>query len=75
MSDVKKVAELSADATAVLTALRASDRPLTLAEIKTIVPTAAPAHLNALRTRGLVDAADTEVEVMVKKTVLAYSAK
>lgn len=75
MADVKKVAELSVDATNVLNALKNASAPMTLAELKAIVPNANSAHLTALRSRGLVDANETEIVVETKRTVLAYSVK
>ena len=74
MSNTKQ-AELSAVATEVLEVVRASEKPMTLAEIKAIVPTANSAHLTALKTRGLVQAEDVEIVVQSKRTVLAYSVK
>ena len=71
----KKQAELSDTANLVLTELRNAEKPLTLAEIKAIVPGANSAHLTALRTRGLVNSAEVEVVVESKRTVLAYSVK
>jgi hypothetical protein len=72
-----KVAELSPIALEVLEVIKASDRPLTLAEIKESVPLAQPAHLNALRSpdRNLVVAEEVEVIVQSKRKVLAYSLK
>ncbi len=70
---VKKVAELSPVALEVLDVLRASETPITLAEIKVIVPNANSAHLTALRTRNLVSAEEVEKTVMATKKVLAYS--
>lgn len=72
---VKKVAELSPIASEVLALIKASDKALTLAEIKTSIPTANSAHLTALRTRNLIDSAEKEITVEVKRTVLAYSVK
>lgn len=69
----KKVAELSADATAVLNALKNATSPMTLAELKAIVPSANSAHLTALRARNLVDASEKEIVVQTTRTVLAYS--
>ena len=70
---VKKVAELSPIANEVLTLIKASDKPLTLAEIKASIPTANSAHLTALRSRNLVVSEDKEVIVETKRKVLAYS--
>lgn len=75
MADTKKVAELSAEATSVLEALRNSDTPLTLAQLKEVVPNANSAHLTALRTRNLVEANEVEVVVKTTRKVLAYHVK
>lgn len=75
MATAKKTAELSIVATQVLEALKNANAPMTLKEIKEIVPDANPAHLTALRTRELVNATETEVVVQTKRNVLAYSVK
>jgi hypothetical protein len=71
----KKVAELSAEATAVLGTLKNATAPMTLAQLKEVLPTANVAHLNALRTRSLVQAEEVEITVQTKRTVLAYRIK
>jgi hypothetical protein len=72
---VKKVAPLSETATEILEVLKASETPLTLAQIKTVVSGANPAHLVALRSRGLVNSEQVEVEVVktTKAKVLQYN--
>lgn len=72
-----KTNELSPKATEILDFLKGQDAPMTLAEIKLTIEDANPAHLTALRTRGLVNADETEVEtVKVTKTkVLKYKVK
>ena len=75
MADIKKVAPLSDEATAVLEVLRTAGKPLTLAELKVLMPSANSAHLTALRTRGLIEANEVEVVVPTKRTVLAYHKK
>ncbi len=71
----KKVAELSPVALEVKAVLENAEKPMTLKEIKEIVPTANSAHLTALRTRELVVAEEVEVIVTSKAKVLAYSLK
>jgi DNA-binding transcriptional ArsR family regulator len=74
---VKKVAPLSDTANEILDVLKASETPLTLAQIKEVVPSANSAHLTALRTRGLVEGEQVEIEVVktTKAKVLQYVAK
>lgn len=77
MSNTKpsKPAELSPVATEVLNLIKTATGPLTLAQIRETIPTAAPAHLSALRKRELINAESVDVDVMVTKSVLAYSIK
>jgi len=72
-----KIAELSPVALQVLEVIKTAEKPLTLAEIKEVVPSAQPAHLNALRSpeRNLVSAEEVEVIITSKRKVLAYSLK
>jgi len=74
---VKKVAPLSETSNEILEVLKASETPMTLAQIKELVPNANPAHLTALRTRNLVEGEQIEVEVVktTKAKVLQYTAK
>jgi hypothetical protein len=74
---VKKPAPLSDTATEILEVLRTAETPLTLAQIKVLVPSANSAHLTALRTRGLVIGDEVEVEVVktTKTKVLQYVIK
>jgi uncharacterized membrane protein len=73
----KKVAPLSDTSNEILEVLRASDVPMTLAQIKVLVPSANPANLTALRTRNLVEGEQVEIEVVktTKAKVLQYTVK
>ena len=72
----KRVAELSAVAKEILEVLKGSDKPMTLAEVKEVVPTANSAHLTALGNRGLVGSEKVEKEVVTvaKRKVNEYTA-
>lgn len=69
-----KETPLSETATKVLEFVRENPET-TMADIKKEIPNANPAHLNALRNRGLVSAEKIEKEVLVttKRKVLSYS--
>jgi len=73
----KKVAPLSETANEILEVLKGATEPMTLAQIKTLVPTANSAHLTGLRNRELVSGTEVEVEVVKvsKAKVLQYSIK
>jgi len=66
---------LSTVAKSVYDALKGSETPLTLAELKGLVPEANSAHLVALRNRGLVASEQTVVETLkvVKSKVNLYT--
>ena len=70
-----KTRELSAKAKEVLEVLRASEKALTLAELKEVVADLNSSHLTALRNRNLVSAEEVEKEVVtvVKRKVNSYS--
>lgn len=72
----KRTAPLSETATEVLRVLTEATEPMTLADVKEVVPTANPAHLTALANRGLVNAEKVEKVVVVesKRKVNQYSA-
>jgi hypothetical protein len=72
-----KVRELSPVALEVLEVLEKAEKPMTLREIKEVVPTAQPAHLTALVTREKVTAEKVDrVETReVKTTVNIYQVK
>ena len=74
---VKKVAPLSETSNEILTVLKGSETPMTLAQIKVVVPSANSAHLTALRTRNLVEGEEIEVEVVktTKTKVLQYTVR
>jgi len=67
----KKVAALSEKALEVLAVLTASDKALTLAELKETVKDLNSSHLTALRNRNLVsaDSVEKEVVTVAKRTV------
>ena len=71
----KKVAALSATAVEILEVLKSAEKPMTLAEIKEVVPTANSAHLTALRNRSKVGAVEVEKEIVTvsKRKVLEYN--
>lgn len=66
---------LSPIAEKALEVLKNLTEPVTLAELKELVPGVASAHLTALKTRGLVSAEQVEKEIarVVKSKVNAYS--
>lgn len=68
---------LSPKATEILDFLKAQETPVTLADIKKVITDANSAHLTALRTRGLVNADEIEIEVpkVTKTKVLRYKVK
>ena len=70
-----KVRELSEKAKEVLAVLKASEKALTLAELKEKVENLNSSHLTALRNRNLVSATEVEKEVVtvVKRKVNSYS--
>jgi predicted transcriptional regulator len=72
----KKVAALSEKALEVLAVLTASDKALTLAELKETVKDLNSSHLTALRNRNLVsaDSVEKEVVTVAKRTVNVYTA-
>jgi hypothetical protein len=74
---VKKVAPLSETSNEILEVLKASETPMTLAQIKELVPNANSAHLTALRTRNLVEGEQVEIEVVktTKAKVLQYTVR
>lgn len=71
----KVLAPLSPKSLTVLAALKTAEKPLTLAELKTLVPDANPSNLTALVTRENVTAEQVEVTVMVpvKRKVNRYT--
>ena len=71
-----KVRELSVKAKEILEVLQASDAPMTLAEIKELVPDANASHLTALKNRGMAtsDQVEKEVVTVVKRKVNSYTA-
>ena len=71
----KKVAELSAKSLEALEVLKASEKALTLAELKEVVADLNSSHLTALRNRNLVsaDSVEKEVVTVAKRTVNVYS--
>jgi hypothetical protein len=66
---------LSAKAKEVFAVLKEAGRPMTMAEVKELVPDANPSHLTALRNRGAVSADKVEKEVtrVVKTKVNEYA--
>lgn len=73
----KAQAPLSPKAVEVLEALKTLPEGATLADLKNVVEGANSAHLTALRSRGMVEAVEVEVETVkvTKSKVLKYSAK
>jgi chromosome segregation and condensation protein ScpB len=71
----KKERALSPEALEVLAVLQDSDTPMTLADIKTVLPNANSSHLTALANRALVsaDKVEKEVATVTKRTVNSYS--
>jgi DNA-binding transcriptional ArsR family regulator len=72
-----KVNPLSPKAQEILDFLKGQVGAITLADIKANIEGANSAHLTALRSRGLIDATETEKEVVrvVKSKVLTYAVK
>lgn len=72
---MSKQAKLSVGAEQALATLK-EHGPMTLAEMKEILPDVNSSHLTALRNRGLVESEQVEIEIetVVKRKVNSYTA-